>query len=761
MSQLKCLWLAAVLFIAVRGARAAESDDALRLVDPFVGTSIWGGAMYPGAALPFSMVKLSPDTTGPSSAGYNPSEPILGFSHTHIGGTGGSAFHGQIRVRPQSGALVVNPAASPKEHEIASPGYYAVDLMAEQVRVELTALERAGVHRYTFPAGRPARVLIDLAAIINNSRGDKPAGVCTGSVAKFTSNRAVEGSTNIRAGTANLTYAVYFAAEFDSPAVARGTWLEKNARPDTTDVTGGEGQQAGVYAEFAPGKIVELKVGISFTSIDVARINLKAALGLTFDQVRARAEGIWRDHLAKINVEGGTEAQRRQFYTALYHTVLAPTDVTGDNGDWAADPKQPIYYDIHTIWDTFRSTDPLRILICPEREQAIIRSLLAVYQKTGWLPDAWVFNRRSIPFQGGTDADNVIADAMVKHLNGFDTNLAWDAVKKDATAVFTGYLEKTFPGRGKLPPYLEKGYVPSAVYAGKNAKGESNEWSSAVSRTLEYAYNDFCAAQVAGVLGHTEEAKMLRERSLNSYKLFRPDWKLFWGKTADGQWVPDADGKHATFGWTNAFYEGSAWQYRFSVPHDVAGLIERVGGDAAFVRVLDQYFDENLHWAGNEPGFLTPWLYIYAGQPGKATDRVRAILGKDFKVAAGGYPGDEDVGAMSAWYIFASIGLFPNAGQDVYLLGSPLFSKTTLKLGASGKILVIQANGLSSTNRYVQSATLNGKPLDRAWLRHDEIIGGAKLDFTMGPQPFAWGVANRPPSLSTAAAKQTEAAEKQ
>ena len=212
--------------------------------------------------------------------------------------------------------------------------------------------------------------------------------------------------------------------------------------------------------------------------------------------------------------------------------------------------------------------------------------------------------------------------------------------------------------------------------------------------------------------------------------------------------MPDADPAKLTWGWGNAFYEGSAWQYRFSVPHDVQGLINRYGGDEAFVATLDEYFDRKLHYQGNEPGFLTPWLYVYAGRPDKVGDRVRAILANEFKLKAAGYPGDEDVGAMSAWYLFGAMGFYPNAGQDVYLIGSPLFAKTTIKLGESGKVFVITAANVSAENTYVQSATLNGKPWDKAWFQHADIMGGAELVLTMGPKPSAWGTQTRPPSIT-------------
>jgi putative alpha-1,2-mannosidase len=319
-STLSCLRSGLIVFSLAFIPPAAAQTDPVTLANPLVGTAVYGGGMYPGAALPGSMVKLSPDTTNPSTAGYAPDEPILGFSHTHIGGTGGKAFGGQIRVRPQSGTLNVTPSASGKSGETASPGYYAVTLTDDQVRAELTVMERAGFHRYTFPAARPARVLIDASSFINNFSSADPAGYPSSTTARWISDREIEGSSGIVAGYANMAFTVHFVAVFDQPAIARGAWLAGVNQSGTLTVTGGSKQNAGLYGEFNPGSVVNVRIGISYTSIALARQNLNAATGLDFDAIRTRAESLWRQHFSTIAVEGGTDAQRRQFYTALYHT---------------------------------------------------------------------------------------------------------------------------------------------------------------------------------------------------------------------------------------------------------------------------------------------------------------------------------------------------------------------------------------------------------------------------------------------------------
>ncbi|BCM88952.1 hypothetical protein IAD21_00794 [Abditibacteriota bacterium] len=727
-----------ILLLALSGAAVAQTrqSDPVALVNPLMGTSAGGGALSPAACLPYSMVKLAPDTTRPSTAGYNSDEPIIGFSHTHIGGTGGNAFAGQILVRPQTGGLDVTLTPSPKTDEFASPGYYTVQLTRDNVKAELTATERAGIHRYTFPPANAGRILIDVSATINNASVEKPSSICTGSQAHFVSPREIEGQASFVGGYAQLTYTVYFVARFDQTPIGRGAWLGTEAQPGATEIKGDKGQRAGLFAEFAPQTApVGLRVGLSYSSLDNARRHLAVSDGMSFEQVKTRAEDIWRKHLNTIQIEGGTLEQRRLFETCLYDFALAPIELTGDNAAWSE--KEPSYWDIYCLWDTFRSAGPLATLIHPRRQEEILRSLLEVYRQTGWLPDAWAYNKNAFSIQGGTNADALFADAIAKGLGGFDRELAYSALKKNATVPSPS---KQFPNRGRLAPYFTLGYVPATPI------NVATEYSNPTSATLEYAYNDFCVAKVAQALGHEEDARQYFARSERVFDLFYPDTKFFWAKDAAGQWLPDFDPKLRQGSWKGPFYEGSPWNYRFSTPHDVQGLINRIGGPAAFVAALDENFDGGHDYHGNEPVFLTPWLYDYAGRPDKVVDRVRAILQKDHHLAPKGYAGDEDTGAMSSWYVFGAMGFYPNAGQDVYLLGSPIFSQVRLQLDG-GKTFTITANNLSENNRYVQSAKLNGKSWNQAWFRHRDIIGGAELVLQMGPQPSQWGTQTPPPSL--------------
>jgi predicted alpha-1,2-mannosidase len=737
------LVLACSMFCAMPLANAAE--DPVSLADPKVGTAPNNGTQYPGAALPFSLVKLSPDTNNPWTAGYHPDEPIVGFSHTHISGTSSTAFAGQILIRPQSGELDVTMPPSPKKDETAAPGFYSVKLTRDQVLAELTLTPRSGVHRYTFESGKPRRVLVDFSATLNNSKKPEPSSICTGSQARFVSDTEIEGDAGFIGGYTKFAYRIYFVARFEQKPIARGGWLNSAASPDALKAEGAKGQKAGLYAEFSPEtNTVGLRVGISYTSVENARRNLMQSDGQSFDDVKKNAQQAWRSHFNRIQVEGGTDNQRRQFYTAMYHSVLTPTDATGDQGPWPT--NEPAFWDIYTVWDTFRSSYPYQALLYPKEHARLIRSFLDVYKQTGWLRDGWAYQKTGFALQGGTNADVVIADAIVKNLGGFDKKLAYEAVKKNSTVPAE---KKLYPSFGRHAPYLTMGYVPAEYAFDEKDPVKRNEYGNPVSTSLEYAYNDFAVAQVAEAMGEKEDAKRFRERSLKIYDIFNPETGFFWGKKTDGSWVPGFDPTRDARGIYSLFYEGTAWQYRFSVPHDVNGVITRLGGNQKFVATLDEFFDKKLDWIGNEPGFLTPWLYVYAGQPAKTADRIRHLLNKEFRVSPKGYPGDEDNGAMSSWYIFGAMGFYPNAGQDVYLLGSPIFSKISMQLGDSGKKFVIDAQGLSEANRYVQSATLNGKKWEKAWFQHADIINGATLVLKMGPEPSKWGSTNPPPSLST------------
>jgi predicted alpha-1,2-mannosidase len=447
--------------------------------------------------------------------------------------------------------------------------------------------------------------------------------------------------------------------------------------------------------------------------------------------VRDHAAKQWETALGRVRVDGGTRAQRTAFYTALYHSQLMPHDLTGENRWWHS--TAPHYEDYFALWDTFRTLHPLLTLIQPQRQAAMVESLVDTYRHTGWLPDARVAGANGRT-QVGSNGDVLVADAMVKALHGIDYRTAYRALIKDGEQNSSKPLQE---GR-ELSDYARLGYL-------------TTRFGRSASRTLEYAFDDFAIAQVAKRLGHGRAVKKYLGRARN--------WRQLWDQSSlsvrprerDGSWMtafdPDQlypDGAIGNF--DSPFYEGSARQWSTSVPHDVRWLIGRFGGDSGFTAWLDQLFDSGQYNAGNEPDLLAPYLYLHAGRPDRTADRVRAVLGTAYGSGRDGLPGNDDAGALSSWYAWSAMGLYPNAGQPFYYIGSPIFRRVRIDQGP-GRTFEIDAPATSARNRYVRSATLGGRRIGRAWLDHREVARGGHLRLEMGPTRSDWATVERPPSL--------------
>lgn len=474
-------------------------------------------------------------------------------------------------------------------------------------------------------------------------------------------------------------------------------------------------------------RIASLKLAVSFISVEKAETNLRAVKGWDFDRARRHAAQQWSAALAKITVSGGTAEQRSIFRSALYRAQVMPHDLSGENAWWSS--SEPHYEDFYTLWDTFRAQMPLVTVIQPARARDMVRSLIDTYRHTGWLPDARIAGSNGL-VQGGSNGDVLIADAIVKGIKGVDYQTAFEALVKDAE---TDSPEPYLVGRESVSDYKRLGYLPLEV-------------TRSGSRTMEYAYNDFAVSQVAEALGKAKEAVDYRRRSLSWANLWDSKAQSIHPRNADGEWQTPFDRTLFTSSWSSPFYEGTPWQYSTFVPHDVQGLINRLGGDEAFVSWLDAFFTQGGYEPGNEPDILAPWLYIFAGRPDRTQTQVRDLLAKYYKSGRDGLPGNDDAGTMTSWYVWSAIGLYPNAGQDYYFIGSPIFSKVRIDVGG-GRRFTIAAPNADSTNRYVQSARLNGHPLDRAWLNHADLIAGGTLELSLGPQPSAWGASQRPYSV--------------
>ena len=726
---------------------AQPASNVLHKVDSFWGAN--EGNIIPGASVPFGMVKLSPNIRNnwtPTSA-YRTDEPIIGFSHIQTSGTGGSPRYGNILIIPQMDTLILKELVKyPKINEYAEPGYYTATLKSgnSYSRAELTASHKVGFHRYTFTKkyaktdALKANFIIDVSNTTHRMNNGKPSTYWKkGYVNIMPEKSAVEGYATFEGGWGGLNpYTIYFYVQFDQAFSTSDVWQDsvllkrKYLATENKEFTS---KRFGAVVSFAKknGEQVGCKVGISYLSLENAMLNLCENENLSFDKAKEEASMLWAKQLNRIDVKGGNIAAQKIFYSALRNTMLMPTDVTGEVPGW--NPNMPHFWDFYCVWDMFRATMPLYSLIYPETQRRIVNCMLDIYSKKGWLPDAWIADDYAM-MQGGSNANVVLADAVVKKLGVFEVKTALDAVRKDAE------LQSDNPRtKGRFTnDYTKYGYVLPESAAGS------------VSRTLEYAYNDFCISQIAASVDENQLAEKYINQSLDIYKLFYPEQNMFWAKDSTQQWKPDftpVSKRKDT--WNDPyFYEGGSQIYSTYVPHDMAGLIHRHGGNIEYVKYLDSLFDSGVFSIENEPEFLIPYQYIYAADYPSTARRVSKILHFNYVPGANGLPGQDDSGSMSAWYVFSAMGFFPVAGQDLYLIGTPLFEETVIQLEGN-KTFKITAKNLTQENIYVTKATLNGKPLDRAWFKHTEISKGARLVLEMSATPNDWGNMNLPASLST------------
>jgi len=731
--------LASSLLLLPASAQKISTPDYTRNVDPFIGVD-WGGNTFVGSAIPFALVKLGPDMETfdqrPSGFGYSSHGQILGFSHLHLSGAQGK--YGNILVAPVVGPLDLADIKTPRADEVAQVGYYSARLTRYQVKAEMTSSRRVGFHRYTFPASQQAHLTLNVAHALGLGPGSESQRFL-GAEVHLTSNHEAEGIARFTGGwNKGGEYKVYYYLDIDTPADSRQTWTGTRITSDRdAHVEFDEPIGATFNFKTHANQIVQMKVGISFISPEQAKQNVRQETpGWNFAVVHAAAVALWNKELAKLNLSGETASQRRQLYTAMYHIMLMPTDRTGENPDWKS--SEPYYDDYYAIWDTYRSSSPLLTLISPDRQRDIIRSLVDIYRHTGYMPDARSGNDNGRT-QGGSNANVVITDAYLKGLTGIDYETAFAAMVKDAEV---SPADPQKEGRGGLKDYNERGFITLA-----------DERSG--SRTVEYAYDDFAISELACGLGKPKEAAQYSGRTHNFEHLWDKDMTVqgFKGflrpRKPDGSWADPYLLVRGT--WPDFMYEGDIWTYSLYAPQDMRRLIEMAGGNNAFNQRMDYIFTRGHFDVTNEPGFLMPVLYNYSGRPDKSADIVHLLLEKAFTDSRAGIPGNDDSGAMSSWLLFQTLGIYPVAGQDVYLISTPGIPDTSLTLGNGKKLRIIAKNlDHAGLNRYVQSATLNGTNLPNSWFRHAQIKDGATLVFTMGSAPSNWGKDTPPPSMSDA-----------
>lgn len=713
-------------------------DNLTQYVDPYIGTGDHGH-VFMGANVPFGLVQLGPTNLSDGwdwCSGYHYSDStILGFGHMHLSGTGIGDL-GDISLMPVLGDVKLQKGTLPDpssglysffshDKETAKAGYYAVHLDRFGIDVELTATKRVGFHKYTFPRSDDARVIIDLERGIG---WDTPV---RGHIEQ--ENDSVVSGYRYSKGWAK-DQRVYFSAVFSKP-IARMSVLDTVRISDTRheEMHSVFGQ---VYlSETNPEEPVFVKVALSAVSIENAKLNMQQELpGWDFDRAVANADKAWNDELNKIRIETGDIHVKRTFYTALYHTMIAPSEFCDVNGDYygADQCNHPgdgfVNYTTFSLWDTYRAAHPLMTLIHPEKMKDIVNTMLHIYLQQGKLP-VWHLMGCETDCMVGNPAIAVIADAILKGYDGFDKDLAYNAMKESAM------LDE------RSMDLLKKyGYIPY----------DKDKGFETVAKGLEYAIADWSLAQIAKKMEKMEDYEYFSKRALSYTYYFDPQTRFMRGVSSEGKFREPFDPVHSIH-MGDDYTEGNAWQYSWLVPHDVQGLIGLMGGKQAFITKLDSLFTVQgdagkeaspdisgligQYAHGNEPSHHILYLYPYVGQPWKTAEKVRRVMASFYSDSPAGLSGNEDVGQMSAWYVLSALGLYqvePAGGK--YIFGSPLIDQAAIKV-KDGKVFKISVKNNSSENKYIQSVLLNGKSYDNYYIDFKDIAAGGTLELEMGKSP--------------------------
>ena len=719
MRNLSILFL---LLISVSITSLAQ-EKLIKYVDPFIGTG-GHGHTYPGATVPFGMVQLSPDngTQGWDwSSGYHYSDStITGFSHTHLSGTGIGDW-ADISVMPLN-STIFKKAKFKHRDEQASPGYYQVR-MDNGINASFTATERVGLHQYHFPEKSEPVIQFDLGFHIN---WDMP----TAAFIKVVNDSTIVGY-RISTGWAK-NQKVYFAAR-TSIKITQAILFANEKQVSGKEVSDA---MAKIQLLFngAAGKTVLMKVALSNTSTDKALLALQEINHWNFNLVKLKAETKWEAELAKIKIETKNLAHKRTFYTALYHTCLAPvlySDIDGayqnvKNEFKPSSTRQR--YTVYSLWDTFRALNPLFTITQPKRNPDLLNSMLSFYDENGLLP-VWDLSTWEANTMTGYHAVPVLADAILKGIKGFDVLKAYEAMKKSANQQIRG-----------VPDYIKYGYLPQ----------DKGGWSVTV--TLEYAFDDYCIAQVAKKLNKMDDYQLYLNRSLAYKKLFDPITGFIRARNSDGKFTTPFDPYFSEHEDKAEYIEGNAWQHSFFVPHDPLGLAKLHGGNAKFIQKLDSLFSASSiikgkntspdvsgmigqYAHGNEPSHHIAFLYSHVGAAYKTQEKVRMILDSMYHDQPNGYAGNEDCGQMSAWFVWNAIGFYPaNPVSGEYVFGSPLADAVVMSLPNGKKMRVVARNN-SHKNIFIQKVTLNGTAYSKTFITHESLLKGGELVFIMGSLP--------------------------
>jgi predicted alpha-1,2-mannosidase len=716
------------------------SQSPVNYVNPFIGTGAHGH-VFLGANVPFGAVQLGPVNLSEGwdwCSGYNYADStIIGFSHTHLSGTGIGDL-GDILVMPTTGKVVLEKGSlktpgyfSLFSHadEKASPGYYAVDLKRYRIKAELTASTRVGFHQYTFPASQQSHIIIDLVEGIGWDRQ-------TDTYIRILNDTTIVGYRFSKGWAADQR--IYFAAVFSKPF--KHISLYKNKELQSAAVAMGDSVKAVMDFSTFDGEKILIKVGISPVSMENAMLNIRIEIpGWDFNKVRNDAAAAWNKELRKVVIKTGDKKTKEIFYTALYHTMVAPSVFNDVNGDYYGTDKEvhrnASFTNLTTfsLWDTYRCDNALLTILQPEKVSDIVNSMLAIYQQQGKLP-VWHLMANETNTMPGNSATQVIADAYLKGIKGFDTTLAYEAVK--ATAMLDD--------RG-LKYVKQYGYIPADSMVESVAMG------------MEYAIADGCIALMAKRMGMDDDYRYFNKRAGYYKNYFDSSVQFVRGRISSTQWR-EPFSPFVSRHMKDDFTEGNAWQYTWLVPQDVHGLIQLLGGEKKFINKLDSLFTVKgdmgkeasndisgligQYAQGNEPSHHIAYLYTYAGEPWKTADKVRLILDSLYKDKPDGLCGNEDVGQMSAWYVFGALGFYPvHPAGGVYVFGSPVIDEATIDVGNNKSFKILVKNN-SPENKYIQRIMLNNKNYTKAYLLHTDMMKGGELIIEMGKKPSAkWGTA--------------------
>ena len=730
-------------------------------VDPMIGTG-GHGHVYPGASVPFGMVQLSPDTDNARwdacSGYYHDDTTLLGFSHTHLSGTGASDMM-DLLVVPSVVAVPLSPGTlgapgnsyrtrMSHDHETAMPGYYSLTLPDSGIRAELTASLRAGMHRYSFPPGAEAHLLLDWSHGVRDT-DVTPTRVINAHL-ELIGNDTIVGSRQVQEWAYGRV--IYFALKLSQPIVSASFYDNDQPLVGTTI----DGSQLKVALNFGvvTGPLV-VKVGLSGVDIAGAMSNLAGDMpDFDFERVRTEARAAWDRQLAGIRIETPNEADRRIFYAALYHAHLAPTVFSDGDGryrgmDQAVHslPAGRLNYSTYSLWDTYRALHPLMTIIAPQRAAEFAQNLIEQAQESPSGPCIWPLQGIETHCMIGWHSASVIAEAINKGLPGIDVAKAWTIYRELA-------FDRPIPG---LQSYRAMGYIPC------------DQEDQSVSKTLEYAYDDWAMAHIAEAAGAKNDAVALRLRSANYRNVFDGESQFARPRLKDGTWALPFDPRsmgHDSKRWWD-YTESNSWQATFLNQHDVYGYIALFGGDAAFEAKLDALFNADSalpadappdmagmigqYVHGNEPSHHIAYLYAYAGVPWKTQARVRSVLKGQYRDGPDGMAGNEDCGQMSAWYILSALGFYPvDPVSGVYVFGSPIFPKAEIAVGG-GKVFTVVAEGTGDDRPYIERVSWRGKAYSKAYIRHEDIMAGGELRFVMADKPnmaFGAAKADRPPSFA-------------